>query len=150
MNDACLRSDLSADDISLILELAEDVQNDFCDNPLLFKLDSVTPDNFRAAFCREVLTRFEAFKDGGAFAGAVVRIHDTGTRYDGLAAEVVSVAGDGAVQVRGGIAGIHADDGAEIFDITLNPANYTCDIELTRQLKRVAKNKIGKEEPDVF
>lgn len=150
MNDNSFQSGLSPDDINLILSLAEDIRNDFCDNPRLFKLDSITPENFLAAFCREVLVRFDAFKGGRAFVGSIVRIHDTGTRYDGLAAEVVSVAGDGAARVRGGIAGIHAADGVETFDITLSQGNYTCDIELTRQFRKLSHTKKDDNDPDVF
>ena len=127
MNDNSFQSGLSPDDIGLILSLAEDTRNDFCDNPRLFNLDSITPENFHAAFCREVLVRFDAFKGGRAFVGSVVRIHDTGTRYDG-----------------------HAADGVETFDITLCQGNYTCDAELTRRLRKLSHAKKDDNAPDVF
>ena len=49
---------LTWEDIKRIGELFEEVKNDFCDNPKIFNLPEVTPENFQQAFCKEILRRF--------------------------------------------------------------------------------------------
>ena len=58
-------STLTWEDMSVIVELAEKVKLDFCDNPRSLKVEPVTPENFKKVFFTEVLQRFNSFKENG-------------------------------------------------------------------------------------
>ena len=47
-----------------IWDIIEQVKNDFCDNPKIFKLKEVTPEYFKQAYGEEVLRRLNEYKAG--------------------------------------------------------------------------------------
>ena len=147
-----VKPNLTPDDISLIWYLIDDVREDFCDNPKLLKMDPVTEENFRKAFCEEVLSRYTE-RNHGVAARDVVVIKGTGTKYDGASAEVTHI-GDGcSIQVKGGLIDTSNLKNIEAFDLALKKGQYDFSAQLTLGLKKIRKKAESKpitKNPDVF
>jgi len=56
-----------------IWDIIEQVKNDFCDNPKIFKLKEVTPEYFKQAYGEEVLRRFNKYRQNAREARSGTR-----------------------------------------------------------------------------
>ena len=55
-------NELTLEDMWEIWDIMNKVRNDFCDNPKIFDLKEVTPENIKRAFGKEALNRFKEHK----------------------------------------------------------------------------------------